>query len=65
VTGRLDLAGLGLESRRYVEANYSQEAIASKLGELYLETAQLSGMTLSLVKERTEAARIAAARYRA
>ncbi len=65
LTGKLDLAGLGLASRRYVEAHYSQEAIASKLGELYLETAELSGMTLSRVMELTEAARLAAERYRA
>jgi hypothetical protein len=41
--GEIDLNGAGQDGRRYVEQNYSPEAVAARLGELYLETAGLPG----------------------
>jgi hypothetical protein len=51
VTGKVDLEGIGADSRRYVETYYSPEAIASQVGRMYLDTAELSGMTLQRVSE--------------
>jgi len=39
--GRIDLAALGRRSRSYVERYYSLEAVAIRLGHLYLETGGL------------------------
>src|SRR5207245_7800416 len=40
--GRIDLVALGRRSRSYVECYYSLEAVAIRLGHLYLETAGFS-----------------------
>ena len=39
LSGALDLADLGRRSRLYVEHYYSLEAVAARLGRLYIETA--------------------------
>jgi hypothetical protein len=42
VVGRYDLADIGARSRSYVEHYYSIEAIALRLGQLYLDTARFN-----------------------
>lgn len=37
--GELDLQAIGQSGRRYVEKYYSLEAVAGRLGKLYMETA--------------------------
>jgi hypothetical protein len=41
VRGRYDLEALGRRGREYVSRYYSIEAVAARLGELYLESAGL------------------------
>lgn len=42
LTGGMDLIEIGLCSRHYVEAHYSMYAVASRLGDMYLEFAEPS-----------------------
>lgn len=42
LTEQIDLDEVGRQSRRYIERNYSLEAVAARLGHLYLETATWS-----------------------
>jgi hypothetical protein len=53
--GRYDLAELGRRGRRYVEKHYSIDAVAARLGRLYLATAALPAP----VRETVEAATVA------
>ena len=42
LSGEIDLTALGEQSRNYVDHYYSLEAVAARLGDLYVETAELS-----------------------
>ena len=57
--GNMDLIDLGRRSRRYVERYYSVEAVAARMGRLYLETADFPNNVqrqLARSVERLEAA---------
>ncbi|MGY4472619.1 hypothetical protein [Bradyrhizobium sp. USDA 3364] len=50
--GELDLNAIGTAGRRYVEAHYSLQAVAARLGRLYCETADLpEDLQLGLMKQ--------------
>ncbi len=53
--GEYDLPAMGQASRRYAEAHYSLEAVAIKLGELYLETGNFEPRSAGKVKANLEA----------
>jgi glycosyltransferase involved in cell wall biosynthesis len=50
--GRYDLVKIGLAGRRYVERYYSIEAVAARLGRLYLRTAALPAPLRARIEER-------------
>jgi hypothetical protein len=50
--GRFDLAALGRRSRSYIEHYYSLEAVAIRLGQLYLETAKFPGRINRMISRR-------------
>ncbi|SEC60121.1 glycosyltransferase [Bradyrhizobium erythrophlei] len=56
--GELDLNEIGKAGRRYVEAHYSLQAVAARLGRLYCETADLpEDLRASLTRHVSEFAR--------
>lgn len=53
--GELDLNNIGQAGRRYVEAHYSLQAVAARLGKLYCETADLpEDLRVSLTRHVSE-----------
>jgi hypothetical protein len=50
--GDFDLTALGRRSRSYVEHYYSLEAVAIRLGTLYLETAAFPGRINRMISRR-------------
>jgi len=56
--GELDLNDIGQAGRRYVEAHYSLQAVAARLGRLYCETADLpEDLRASLARQVSKFAR--------
>ena len=52
ITGEIDLNELGRRSRRYIECYYSLEAVAARLGRLYIETAGLPPNVIARLEDR-------------
>lgn len=52
-TGKYDLEAIGARSRAYVEKHYSLEAVAARLGQLYLETAGLPLRLAARIRARS------------
>jgi hypothetical protein len=53
--GRHDLVTLGLRGRAYIEHYYSLEAVALRLGRLYLDTAKFGARIDRMISQRMEA----------
>ena len=52
ISGEIDLDKLGRRSRCYIERYYSLEAVAARLGRLYIETARLSPTAIARLTDR-------------